>query len=270
MGAVADVISSGVNLVGQIFGANKNYKSVVATNQANKELAEYSYSKDLEMWNRQNEYNNPKNQMQRLKDAGLNPNLAYGSGSVAGNTGSNMPHYNRPTMQAPRVEVPNILSNLSQYQDIRKKEADVNLTNEAIRAKKTENLFLGSMLQSKDKNLFLESVKNTNLFGQNFDNDYVNTAFQASPFMSKYQADITRQNLDNFSKKLDNSLKSKGINSSDSAFLRTIALNQAGYNTSSILPYVIGEQGFKTLSGLMPRIKLFQGKQKLNVSGYRR
>lgn len=34
-------------------------------------------------WNKQNAYNTPKAQMERLKAAGLNPNLVYGNGSVA-------------------------------------------------------------------------------------------------------------------------------------------------------------------------------------------
>ncbi|MEM3318496.1 MAG: hypothetical protein QXT80_03000, partial [Thermoplasmatales archaeon] len=153
-----DIVSAGINLIGQLFGANKNYKSVVATNKANRELAEYSYSKDLEMWNRQNEYNNPANQMQRLKDAGLNPNLVYGLGSVAGNTGSQMPHYNRPTMQAPKVEVPNILGMLSMYNDIRKKEAEVNVTNEILKQRRTENFYLTSLLEGRNRKLFLENL----------------------------------------------------------------------------------------------------------------
>ena len=37
-------------------------------------------------WNRQNEYNSPQQQMQRLKEAGLNPNLVYGTGSVVANS----------------------------------------------------------------------------------------------------------------------------------------------------------------------------------------
>ena len=32
------------------------------------------------MWNKQNEYNLPTNQMQRLRDAGINPHLAYSQG----------------------------------------------------------------------------------------------------------------------------------------------------------------------------------------------
>lgn len=36
----------------------------------------------IDNWERQVSYNDPKAQMQRLRDAGLNPNLVYGSGSV--------------------------------------------------------------------------------------------------------------------------------------------------------------------------------------------
>lgn len=37
-------------------------------------------------WNIMNDYNHPINQMARLKAAGLNPYVVYGSGSVTGNT----------------------------------------------------------------------------------------------------------------------------------------------------------------------------------------
>ena len=40
---------------------------------------------NVDFWNMQNKYNTPKAQMGRLTDAGLNPNLIYGSGSA--NTG---------------------------------------------------------------------------------------------------------------------------------------------------------------------------------------
>jgi hypothetical protein len=42
---------------------------------------------NLDQWNRENTYNTPYAQMQRFKDAGLNPHLIYGQGS-AGNAGS--------------------------------------------------------------------------------------------------------------------------------------------------------------------------------------
>lgn len=42
----------------------------------------------MKSWQLANDYNHPIQQMERLKAAGLNPNLVYGSGSVAGNTTS--------------------------------------------------------------------------------------------------------------------------------------------------------------------------------------
>ena len=44
------------------------------TNAENKEFA-------LDMWNRNNAYNSPAMQMQRFKEAGLNPHLIYGQGT---------------------------------------------------------------------------------------------------------------------------------------------------------------------------------------------
>lgn len=94
---IAAAISSGANnLSGTLLG----YSSQKSTNKANLKLAEYQYSKALEMWNRQNEYNLPKNQMSRLTDAGLNPNLVYGNGTVQGLTSAPAPQYHAPTLQA--------------------------------------------------------------------------------------------------------------------------------------------------------------------------
>lgn len=42
----------------------------------------------MQAWNLANDYNHPIQQMERLKAAGLNPLLVYGSGSVSGNTTS--------------------------------------------------------------------------------------------------------------------------------------------------------------------------------------
>lgn len=73
-----------------IFGAIGNVASTILQGQYNSRIAgeNYAYSRDLaalqnqyniDMWNLNNEYNSPKNQLQRLVEAGLNPNLAYGT-----------------------------------------------------------------------------------------------------------------------------------------------------------------------------------------------
>lgn len=56
-------------------------------------LNDNAFQQDLQMWNLQNQYNDPVAQMQRLSKAGLNPNLVYGGGNVTGNTTSNYPTY---------------------------------------------------------------------------------------------------------------------------------------------------------------------------------
>lgn len=64
---------------------------------------------DRENWEMQNAYNHPLAQMQRLKSAGLNPNLVYdkgGASSMAGQISSGqMQHYEgkAPQMEDPRV-----------------------------------------------------------------------------------------------------------------------------------------------------------------------
>ena len=92
----ASLITGGGSLLGSLLG----FGSQERANKANLKLAEYQYSKALEMWNKQNEYNLPKNQISRLTDAGLNPNLVYGNGTVQGLTSAPAPQYHAPTIGA--------------------------------------------------------------------------------------------------------------------------------------------------------------------------
>lgn len=85
-------IASGVgSVLGGMFGwigqrkTNKtNLKIARENNKANRELAEQQNKWNIEQWNRQNEYNSPINQINLLKQAGLNPNLYGGEGATAG------------------------------------------------------------------------------------------------------------------------------------------------------------------------------------------
>lgn len=80
------VASLGVSAGQGILGAFQNRANQrYATRQMDKQRAWA-----LEDWNRQNEYNSPRAQMQRLQEAGLNPNLVYGQGvqGASGNAGN--------------------------------------------------------------------------------------------------------------------------------------------------------------------------------------
>lgn len=64
---------------------------------------EKAYARSVEMWNMQNQYNSPTAQMSRLRQAGLNPNLVYGSG-VTGNSAGSAPQYQPAKIQRATME----------------------------------------------------------------------------------------------------------------------------------------------------------------------
>lgn len=83
-----------------------------------KSMADYAYSKDLEMWNRTNDYNSPKNQMQRFEDAGLNKNLIYSQGQP-GLAQASMPKYQdvKGTFGVPGLNANSFANVINAYQD---------------------------------------------------------------------------------------------------------------------------------------------------------
>src|SRR5882672_8403832 len=93
-GGGAGLVGTLAQVGGAIYNGIQNRKNVQDTIAANKQQSEYAYSQDLAMWNRQNDYNSPANQMSRFKAAGLNPNMIYGSGSGGSGNASQMPKYN--------------------------------------------------------------------------------------------------------------------------------------------------------------------------------
>lgn len=103
----SSIIGGIASLLGAGGSAVANTEAVKEANRGNMELAEYQYSKNLEMWERQNAYNTPLEQRKRAEAAGLNPNLLYGHGSLS-NTAAPAPSYQAPTLQA-YTGIPNIV-----------------------------------------------------------------------------------------------------------------------------------------------------------------
>lgn len=95
-GIIGGAASLGSSIIGGASGASAqnsanqtNLQIVRETNQANAALAQQQQNWNIDLWNMQNEYNTPAAQMQRYQQAGLNPNLIYGSGSgSSGNAAS--------------------------------------------------------------------------------------------------------------------------------------------------------------------------------------
>lgn len=133
---IAGIIAGLAALGGSYASARSNQKiaryNTDATNAANLKMAEYGYSKDLDMWNKANAYNSPEAQQTRLASANLNPNLVYGAGNVGGNTTGQLPRFNAPTQEfnyAPEAlgaaagqTLPGMLS---QFQDFAMRQAQI-------------------------------------------------------------------------------------------------------------------------------------------------
>lgn len=76
--------SIGSKMIDGLFGSdpNKQNKEIMQMqNQFNAQEAQKNRDFQLQMFNRTNDYNSPKQQMQRFMEAGLNPDLMYGNGS---------------------------------------------------------------------------------------------------------------------------------------------------------------------------------------------
>lgn len=109
-GAITAGVDFASNLLGGLLNNGMSYKNArkLMTQQQewNRQQAEWQNQVNIQNWQMQNEYNNPFNQMKRLQEAGLNPNLMYGNGSASTGNATSAPDaasVNSAPMSAPRA-----------------------------------------------------------------------------------------------------------------------------------------------------------------------
>ena len=141
-----------MSALGAIIGAVGSLGSSLISNAGAKKRQELADRQNVSFWKMQNAYNTPKQQMQRLQEAGLNPNLIYGSNANTGVAGSIAP--SKPAPYNIQNPVPSIMqSALLQSQiDLQQSQADKNRadadqTRELLGGKKT-NLELRNEIQA--------------------------------------------------------------------------------------------------------------------------
>lgn len=165
-----DVLSG----VGGLIQAGANVYSTIKTNQANKELAQYSYEQQRQMIQEQNEYNSPVKQMERYKEAGLNPNLMFGNIS-SGDQGQ-IAKYQAPIMQAPQVGgLPDILSLAMQLRNLK---TDI----------KTKEIEQSNLLMD-------HALKSQEYFKRKRENVLFNALAGVSPTEIRLQGNLSEQEL---------------------------------------------------------------------------
>lgn len=235
------------------------------TIQAQREMADLEWERNLEMWNRGNAYNTPEAQMERLRQAGLNPNLVYGSGGVTGNTTGNLPKYNAPNQQYNYV-APNILGALSAYQDFTMKSAqtdNIKEQNRVIKADaelregtlpwKTQGEYYkmfnlgetGSILSTRQINMVNEEQRKKELFPYQL--DYASGKVSAQ--------ELQRELMRKQSSKLD--VATDYLQKQNDWYLTKLwsgIINSSMGNVGKILPAgQLGKAGKAVQSGMKPR-----------------
>jgi hypothetical protein len=116
----AQAMNTGSNFLGELFFGKRNQD--FAANQAT-----LAYRRQVAQWNRENEYNSPTMQMQRLKNAGLNPHLVYGSGSAANvSNGLSNVSEGRANMRFSAGKPLDVVNAMRGSQDIKVGQATVN------------------------------------------------------------------------------------------------------------------------------------------------
>lgn len=229
-------IPPAVGLANSLFGRRQSRRNTSDTIAANKELAEYQYSKNLEMWQRQNAYNTPENQMQRFTDAGLNKNLIYGQGTP-GNA-MQQPKYERPeTDYSGRLPI-QLPEMVSQYQNVGLKDAQIKavkqqtqLSGVTTQLKEIEVLISSKTIDPRTKkilvNLQQEIVKLGTLELQQ---EY------KKKMLTKADVDLSKSVLDRIFKENRNEFFKVGITSSDNVLFRFIVrlMTEAGIEVKDL------------------------------------
>lgn len=163
---------------------NADQKAALLKNQNDYEQWLRQNKQDKLTWDQTNAYNHPALQMQRLRDAGLNPNLMYGNGTV-GNT-NNINGKSAPPTMAPQSNQPPHMANVLQgageafgnHYDMELKQAQTdnvrsqeNLNNQKAVTEAQNALLRGNQYNTgKSKLSFFNDTKqfNQNLVEENY------------------------------------------------------------------------------------------------------
>lgn len=187
------------SLLGGVFGSNSqesaneaNLKIARENNAFNERLMNKQDALNYEAWKRQNEYNTPSAQVQRLKEAGLNPYLMMSNGNQIGtassqNSSSMASSSGNPNMQAydPSSGISNGVNALggaiANYINMKKAESEIAKMN-------IENKLLEQQIVSVTKDNESKSLMNDEILrGFKFDNYKKSAEYENQLWSNRYQ-----------------------------------------------------------------------------------
>lgn len=148
------LLATGITAAAGALGQGINAYSAGRMNKRGERFANRMYDQQrqhaLDDWHMQNAYNDPAAQMQRLKGAGLNPNLVYGSGAAA-QTAQSAPRsssVSQPKYTTPQVDMGSIALQAMQMKQIEAGIARTEAETNAIKARTVGEEFKNQVNQA--------------------------------------------------------------------------------------------------------------------------
>lgn len=140
-GAYNAAANNVLNASNTIATASTNKK----TRKWNEQVMQWQRDNALADWNMQNEYNSPEKQMERLKKAGLNPNLVYGNGATA--QSDSMPRSTEARSWSPMAPQAMPMSNpLAAYVDLEQRQATIDNLRASEQVSKQNALYIAAQI----------------------------------------------------------------------------------------------------------------------------
>ena len=99
-GSAQNAVSNAQNWKYQQMQNQFNAQQQEKQNQFAEQQATTAYNRQVQFWNMQNAYNDPSQQIERMRNAGINPTLAYSQGGL-NNVGAATPSVNQGSTNAP-------------------------------------------------------------------------------------------------------------------------------------------------------------------------
>lgn len=176
---------AGANIIGAA-NAAMSYGTHKADRKFNAKQAEIARDWQEKMWNQANEYNNPSAAMQRLTEAGLNPNLIYGNG--ADTTAASVPSTEKASYSGnivPKLENIALMNQAKQLElldaQIERTHAETSLTGEKATTQGIVNRYEDARL-----NAIVTTLSN--------DAEFNTATYNMRMQMANYQLDDARIN----------------------------------------------------------------------------
>lgn len=172
--ALAAATSQAINQANSYMAAtNLNKKS----RDFSREMYEKTKADALANWDRQNEYNSPSSQMERLRVAGLNPNLVYGNGSQV--SAASTPETGKALAWNPTNPTANMgKSPIEAYQDVQVRQAQLDNL-------KAQNTLIHNQAVSTMADAILKGV-NTDSASFNLDYKMANRELMENQLQANY------------------------------------------------------------------------------------